>query len=66
MASRTHSSHANDTQSTPDTVAAYMRGCPVFESSKRTVDLFGDAFTPVSYSKGRFVFVFSVRAPFCS
>lgn len=64
MASRTYPSHVNDPQSTPDTVVTYMSGYPVHEGSKRTLDLFGEAFTPLSYLKGQYVFVFSVRASF--
>lgn len=52
---------ADDSQSTLDTIATYMCGLPVLESSKRTTDLVGNTFTQSSFSRNQLVFVFSVR-----
>ena len=61
IASHSQTSHVEDAQSTSDTVATYMGGYPVFESSKRTRDLVGSTFAPSSCHQERLLFVFSVR-----
>lgn len=58
--SANRTSHSPHVHGTSDTVVAYIRGVPVFERSKRTVDLVGNTFSPSSCSKGRLIFVFSV------
>lgn len=54
----TSSQHVDDPS---DAVVAHVRGVPVLERSKRTVDLVGNTFSPCTCSKGKLIFAFTVR-----
>ncbi|KAI0728041.1 velvet factor [Fomitopsis betulina] len=52
----TSSQHVDDPS---DAVVARVRGVPVLERSKRTVDLVGNTFSPCTCSKGKLIFAFT-------